>query len=421
MKQIIRGAKLARMQTILATQTDKQRFADKIKERFKDAEEIIVVDPTGINFHYFPRMADESQQVAMSRPPLAILKSLVEQYNAELLEEQPEEEHDLDSVEVLTAHLEHWVDKYVKKADVTLTENDIVEIITVYGFRDLGKFIYHYSENGLLDLTLGAKQKRFSSIRTDIASKVTTVTVTSLKEHEIRDQLVAAVNGDALTDGTVPLLFADDLVLPTTHFKDGQTYQVGIANTSFDYYGSLQMTVTLGAVTEPPVTEPTPATLLTVSATASANTLTIGFNKPVEEIRFDGAVTLAQTAEAPIGAPLLAQIFNASADLTTLSDALVDGLITATTLATSMVINFKDGFFDMTDFELLDTDLDGRINLALSINTAAFANLDGVASTVSGLGGYDMLVQTDHSLTATEPHTPADYAAATAQAVITAV
>jgi len=252
MKQVIRGAKLARMQVILATQSDKQRFADKIKERFKDAEEIIVVDPTGINFHYFPRKADESKQVAMTRPPLSVLKSLVEEYNAKLLEDQPEEEHDFDSVEVLTAHLNRWVDKYITKADITFTENDIVEITAAYGFPDNGKFIYQYSENGLLDPTVGAKQKRFSNYRNDIKESIVgALQVTSLIPLTVTEQLAAAINGEAETDGTEALVFPEDIQLPVTHFKDGQTYVAYLKNTALDFYGEFEFTVALEAEQAP--------------------------------------------------------------------------------------------------------------------------------------------------------------------------
>lgn len=257
MKQIIRGAKLARMQTILATQTDKQRFADKIKERFKDAEEIIVVDPTGINFHYFPRMADESQQVAMSRPPLSISKLLVEQFNTKLVEDAPEEDHDFDSVEVLVAQLNHWVDTSITKADVVLTTDDIVELTAAYGFPDLGKFIYQYSENGLLDPTVGAKQKRFSNYRTDIQEKTLgeATVVTSLIPLTVTEQIAAAINGEAKLDGSEALLFPEDILLPATHLKDGQTYRAAISSYALDYYGQIDVKVKLVEDIEPIVLE----------------------------------------------------------------------------------------------------------------------------------------------------------------------
>ena len=251
MKQVIRGEKLARMQVILATQTDKQRFADKIKERFKDAEEIIVVDPTGINFHYFPRKEGETQAVAKSRNPLMIPKKLVEEFNANLLKDQPDVEHDFDSVEVLTAQLTHWVDTSIVKADIQFTLDDIVEITAAYGSPDHGKFIYHYAKNGLLDPYADRSQKRFSNYRNDVADQVTEqIEVGSLIPLTVATQIAAAVNGAAKKDGTDPLLFPEDIILPVTHFKDGQTYVARIADHALDFYGELEIAVALQLETE---------------------------------------------------------------------------------------------------------------------------------------------------------------------------
>lgn len=247
MKQVIRGAKLARMQTILDTQTDKQRFANKIKERFVDAVEVIVVDPTGINFHYFPRMEDEDKAFAMARPPLSISKLLVEQFNAKLVEDAPEEDHDFDSVEVLVAQLNHWVDTSITKADVVFTADDIVELTTAYGLPDTGKFIYQYTQNGLLDPSLGGKQKRFSNYRSDIQEKTLgeAVVVTSLIPLTVTEQIAATINGEAKVDGSEALLFPEDILLPVTHLKDGQTYRGAISSYALDFYGQIDVKVKL--------------------------------------------------------------------------------------------------------------------------------------------------------------------------------
>lgn len=257
MKQVIRGEKLARMQVILATQTDKKRFADKIKERFADVEEIIVVDPSGINFHYFPRKEDETPVEAKAHSPLMISKKLVEEFNATLLKEQPDEEHDFDSVEVLTAQLTHWVDKTIVKADIEFTADDIVEITAAYGLPDHGKFIYHYAKNGLLNPYVDRSQKRFSNYRNHIVDKAPgQIEVTSLIPLTITEQIAAAVNGDAKKDGTEPLLFPEDIILPVTHLKDGQTYVAQIADHALDYFGELEIVVTLETETEEPVVNP---------------------------------------------------------------------------------------------------------------------------------------------------------------------
>ena len=412
MKERILGAKLARLQTIILTQTDKQRFIEKVKERYTGAQEIVVVDPTGIYFHYFPVFAGETAAEAMKKRPLTVSKKLVDDYNTAAQAALPEGAPalDLDSLETLTAHLDHWVDTTILKTDTVFTEDDLVQITAVYGKPSLGKFVYDYAKNGLLNPLALLQQRRFSNPRLDVAASLTSpVTVTSLSPLEVAAQIVTLINDDAVTDGSVPLLFADDIIIPVTHLKDGQTYSATVKDSALDYFGRIDFKVVLE--------EPVVATTLTTLV--SGNTLTLQFNKPVEEIRFGGGAALAQTAEAPIGAPSLAYIFNASADLTTLSDALVNGLITAATLATSMVINFKDGFFDMIDFETLDTDFDGRLTLNLAVNTSAFTNLDNSAVTPVGSNAVTLLVQTDYSLTATEPHTPDDYTAATAQAVLT--
>ena len=424
MKNVITGNKLARLQTILLSQTDKQRLVDAVKAKYENAVEIIVVDPNGITLDYYPRKETETKEQALARSPIRVKKTFIEETNQALqdalTEGQPE--IDFDSLEVLVGHLDKWVETSILGEADSIGEFDEIELVAAAGRPELGKFVYTHAKNGLLDPTSPKRQKRFSNTRVDIATKIadSLLTVTSLAPRDILTQILAAVNGDAETDGTEPLLFASDIILPVTHFKDGQTYIVYLNTEALDFYGKFEMKVNVGGgVQEPVEPEPEPEVQpLTLSASAADNVLTIQFNKPVEEIKFSGSV-LTQTAAASITTASLDALFSASADLETLKAALVEGLLISTTLATSMVINFKDDFFNMTNFETLDTDFDGQHTLNIGINTGAFTALDNTAVTVSGSSNVNVLVRTDYSLTATEPHIPEDYAISTTQAVLT--
>ncbi len=256
MKQIITAVKLPRFQFILDNQTDKVRFADKIKERFIDAEEIIVEDPTGLTFHYFPRFDNETIEQAKLKRPLMIPKAIVEEYNKSLLETDPPpaEQIDFDSLEVLTGQLTLWVDKSILKAEVALTEDDIVAIVGAYGQPELGKFIYEFTKNGKISDATISSQKRFSSPRTNVKTLVTeleeaklengSIIVDSVNHSEIRKQLANVLNGDkVVAEGKVPVVFPDDIAIEMTHYKDGQTYIAELVATSFDYFGNFSFIV----------------------------------------------------------------------------------------------------------------------------------------------------------------------------------
>lgn len=259
MNESIKGAKLARLQTILLTQADKQRLVDKIKERYSTAEEIIVVDPQGLYFHYFPVLAGQTHDQALAKTPLSIPKVMVDEFNAEaqgaLLE--GEGPIDFDSLEILTGQLDHWVTTSILKADMTFGVDDQVELIASYGLPELGKFILGYAKNGLLDPTAPVVQKRFTNVRTDIQEKTLgeAAVVTSLIPLTVTEQIAAAINGEAKVDGSEALLFPEDILLPVTHLKDGQTYRGAISSNALDFYGQIDVKVKLVEEVEPIVLE----------------------------------------------------------------------------------------------------------------------------------------------------------------------
>lgn len=251
MKMLITVAKLPRFQFIMDNQTDKLRFIEKLVSRFKDAEEILVADPTGLTYNYFPQFLGQSKQEALSKTPLRIPKAIVEEYNIKAQEdwEVGDPAIDPDSTATLKLQLTHWIEKSVFGQEVDFTEDDIINIIATHGEPELGKFVYSIVTNGKLDPTQPSVQKRFSTPRTDVGLKITEpadkiLKIESLKPVDIVTAILEAVNGDAELDGEEALLFADELLLPVTHFKDGNVYEVKVAPWALDYFGKIMIQTT---------------------------------------------------------------------------------------------------------------------------------------------------------------------------------
>lgn len=256
MKMLITVAKLPRFQYIMDNQTDKLRFIEKLIARFKDAEEILVADPTGLTYNYFPQFTGETKQEALSKTPLRIPKAIVEEYNIKAQEELAEGAPaiDFDSTATLKLQLTYWIEKSVLGQEADFTEDDIINLIATHGEPELGKFVYSIQTNGKLDPTQPSIQKRFSTPRTDVSLKITEpvdkiLKIENLNPVEIIKAILEAVNGEAEIDGEEPLLFADEILLPVTHFKDGNVYEVKVAPWALDYFGKIIIKTT--AVLEP--------------------------------------------------------------------------------------------------------------------------------------------------------------------------
>ena len=250
MKMLINVAKLPRFQFIMDNQTDKLRFIEKLTSRFKDAEEILVVDPTGLTYNYFPQSVGQTKQEALSKTPLRIPKAIVEEYNVKAQEdwEVGDPAIDPDSTATLKLQLTYWIEKSVLGQEADFTEDDIINIIATHGEPELGKFVYSIVTNGKLDPTQPSVQKRFSTPRTDVGLKITEpadkiLKIESLKPVDIVTAILEAVNGDAELDGEEALLFADELLLPVIHFKEGQVYEVKVAPWALDYFGTIYINV----------------------------------------------------------------------------------------------------------------------------------------------------------------------------------
>ena len=200
----IKGGKLLRLNYIIANQSDRLRLIAKLKQGYAEADAIKVNDLDGLTFEYTPSIGDEA------RNPLRIPKKLVEEYNAQLVEEaniNEEDVPDFDSLEVLKGQLDYWVEQAVGGESIVFTENDIVAIEAVAGKVDFGRFVYSYAQNGLLDNTIIGRQKRFTSTRVNIVTKIVdteegdeentiidgVVVINSLNAREIIEKLVSAV------------------------------------------------------------------------------------------------------------------------------------------------------------------------------------------------------------------------------------
>lgn len=261
----IKGGKLLRLNYIIANQSDRLRLIAKLKQGYAEADAIKVNDLGGLTFEYKPFFGEEA------RNPLRIPKKLVEEYNAQLVEEaniNEEDAPDFDSLEVLKGQLDYWVEQAVGGESIVFTENDIVAIEAVAGKVDFGRFVYSYAQNGLLDNTIIGRQKRFTSTRANIATKIEDITaeevegesklveitngvviINSLNPSEIIEALISAIGNPEVSeiatweDFNTPVLFPEDIWLPVTHFKSGQTYTANIQSTALDYFGQIEFQI----------------------------------------------------------------------------------------------------------------------------------------------------------------------------------
>lgn len=279
MNKLISLNKLPRFQYIIDNQTDKLRFIDGLVARFKTAEEIHVVDPTGLTYNYHPQLPTQSKEQALAATPLRIPKAIVDEYNekaqADKLPDAPS--IDFDSVETLKLQLMYWIEKSVLGESATFTEDDVIVITAAHGKPELGKYVYQITQNGKLDPTRPANQHRFSNPRTNINVNVLALgakelTVKSLSPTGIIADILKQINGEDVGAANTQTLFADELILPVTHFSAGHTYFIMLAPWSLDYYGQIMVKVEAPEGGIPPVDDldaVIPDPLITVPATIS--------------------------------------------------------------------------------------------------------------------------------------------------------
>lgn len=260
MNKLISLNKLPRFQYIIDNQTDKLRFIDGLVARFKTAEEIHVVDPTGLTYNYHPQLPTQSKEQALAATPLRIPKAIVDEYNekaqADKLPDAPS--IDFDSVETLKLQLMYWIEKSVLGESATFTEDDVIVITAAHGKPELGKYVYQITQNGKLDPTRPANQHRFSNPRTNINVNVLALgakelTVKSLSPAGIIADILKQINGEDVGAANTQTLFADELILPVTHFSAGHTYFIMLAPWALDYYGQIMVKVEAPEGGIPPV------------------------------------------------------------------------------------------------------------------------------------------------------------------------
>lgn len=258
MNPLLPAEKLTRFNEVVNSQNDNKLFADKMYDRVKDAESILVKDPTGLKLHYFPKFENETDVQAYARRPIAIPKAFIEKFDEDTVKNHTgDTEVDLDSVEHLKAQVKAYIDENVLGGVSEYTTEDIIRVVSSHGTPTAPKFIYEIAKNGRLDASIPFSQKRFSSVRENIAKTaadlgLTEIVVTSLNLETVRDQLVALFSPDGGEPEVDPeptenkkVLFGSDIILPMTHLKDKQTYIAEISQNSFDYFGQVFFKVEL--------------------------------------------------------------------------------------------------------------------------------------------------------------------------------
>lgn len=255
MNMQISEAKLPRLNTIIASQADRNKFIANVKASYEAATDIKITDNGGLCFDY--QMMHGAQKGSVLRIPKAVvLKFSEDPDNAEL---------DPNALTTLKAQLDAWVNESIQGEAKVYTEYDKIILLSTHGAPERAKFIMVVAPNGQIDETSNIHSAGFTSIRSDVASKLDgVVTITSVKADQIISQLLTMVNGtDELTEDK-PRLFDDEIILPAGPFIDGYSYTAQIVSTSLDYFGNIEFKIALETedggdepVGEPPVGEGT--------------------------------------------------------------------------------------------------------------------------------------------------------------------
>lgn len=271
----IKGDKLLRLNYIVANQTNRTRLINKLKGSYTEATAIEVKDLGGMVYEYKPFFGEKT------RNPFRIPKKIVEEYNVQLIEDANENEleiPDIDSLAVLKAQLDYWLEQSVLGETIEFTNTDLVAINVVSGEDATSNFVYTYAKDGLLDSSIIGRQKRFNVVRLNVGDVIAAadaesieneklieindgaIVIDSTHAHEIMDILIEVIGKPEINeeDGwdayDEPMIFAEDIALPVTHFVPGFAYTATIRNEALDYYGLIDFRIYKEPI--PPEDEP---------------------------------------------------------------------------------------------------------------------------------------------------------------------
>lgn len=245
MNMRISGAKLPRLNTIIATQAERAKLSQTLKDQYKDADSFVVTDNGGLHLDYFPVFGLSKRTNPIRYPRIALDKFL-----------QVEDNRELNPVatETLKAQLDAWIDSVVKGQTIQLTENDTVTLVSSFGPVDNSKFIYQYQINGMLFEEALNRTGTFASQRTDVGLLLGgPVTIPTITRNGIIKQLLSKVNLDVELTAEDAQLFADEIQLPNGNFTEGHTYTATIHPLALDYFGQIEFTIGESVETEQPV------------------------------------------------------------------------------------------------------------------------------------------------------------------------
>ena len=245
----ITGPKLARLNTIIATQVERNKLTETLKSQYKDADKILVKDDGGLCLAYTPVFGNVVRGHSIRYPRVAL-----EKFN------EVEENRELDpaATATLKAQLDAWIESAVKSQSITFTENDVVQLVTGSGPAANLKVIYKYQVNGAL--VESALERTSSAVfpRRNVASIVNgVVPISATTRATIIQKLLDAVNGVEELTANHAQLFADEIQLPEGKFVEGHTYIATIHSLSLDYFGAIGFTISAPQEEpEEPVTPP---------------------------------------------------------------------------------------------------------------------------------------------------------------------
>jgi len=245
MNMRISGAKLPRLNTIIATQAERVKLAETLKSQYNDADQISVKDNGGLHLDYTPIFGGTPRVHSIRIPRTAVEKFF-----------EVEENRELDPVATATlkAQLDAWVDGAVAGQSLVFTENDVVELTTSFGLPTLTKFIVNYQVNGAIIEGAIPRTKSFVAARRPVTINQTgPIVIPHTERKAITTAILAAVNGSDELEATDPQLFADEIVLPVGRLVEGNTYVAQIDRFALDYFGQLEFTIGEVTETEEPV------------------------------------------------------------------------------------------------------------------------------------------------------------------------
>lgn len=241
----ISGAKLPRLNTIIATQVERAKLSQALKDQYKDADSFVVTDNGGLHLDYFP-VFGLSKRANPIRYPRAALDKFF----------QVEDNRELNPVatETLKAQLDAWTDGVVKGQSIQLTENDIVTLVSSLGPANNTKFTYQYQINGNLFEDALTRNGTFVSQRVDVGQSLGgPVTTPAITRNGIIRQLLSKVNLDMELTEENAQLFADEIQLPNCNFVEGHSYVATIHPLALDYFGQIEFTIGESVEAEEPV------------------------------------------------------------------------------------------------------------------------------------------------------------------------